>query len=162
MTKFEQQAADLAGVYLYKEGLFVRAYNEGAFAFIQQVLACKPMRRFVKSAGEDRVVCGVPFSVFAGLPGFADASQRNALTWRWPLAAPVAPADYEVWRDSLPLQAANSPDNKAAAAPQPAAETPAQRLLAALLAFNVAASTPMAALNLVADLQRQWREGEVA
>ena len=47
MTKFEQQAADLAGVYLYKEGLFVRAYNEGAFAFIHQILACKPMRRFV-------------------------------------------------------------------------------------------------------------------
>lgn len=159
MTKFEQQAADLGGVYLYKEGLFVRAYNEGAYAFIHQVLACKPMRRFVKSAGSDRVVCGVPFTVLAGLPGFASASQRDALTWRWPLAAPVDSAAYAVWRDSLPLQATNPSATKA---PPPVAETPAQRVLAALLEFNVATSTPMAALNLVADLQRQWQESEVA
>ena len=49
LTKFSRQAADPGAVYLYKEGLFVRAYNEGAYGFIHQVLACKPMRRFVKS-----------------------------------------------------------------------------------------------------------------
>jgi len=99
MTKFEQQAADLAAIYLYKEGLFVRAYNEGAYAFIHQVLDCKPMRRFVKSAGTDRVVCGVPFSVLAELPGFAETSQRDALTWRWSLASPVDLPAYMAWRN---------------------------------------------------------------
>jgi len=65
VTKFSRQAADLGAVYLYQEGLFVRAYNEGAYAFIHQVLACKPLRRYVKSAGADRVVCGVPLTVLA-------------------------------------------------------------------------------------------------
>ena len=50
--------ADLGVAYLCKEGLFVRAYNEGAYAFIHQALACKAMRRFVKSAG--------PIGRFAG------------------------------------------------------------------------------------------------
>jgi hypothetical protein len=35
-------------------------------------MACKPMRRFVKSAGADRVMCGVPLTVLAQLPGFPD------------------------------------------------------------------------------------------
>ena len=71
VTKFSRQAADLGAVYLYQEGLFVRAYNEGAYAFIHQVLACKPIRRFVKSTGADRVVCGVPLTVVGALAGFA-------------------------------------------------------------------------------------------
>ncbi len=58
-------------VFLYKEGLFVRAYNEGAYGFIHHVLACKPMRRFVKSAEADRVLCGGPLTVLAKLPDFA-------------------------------------------------------------------------------------------
>jgi hypothetical protein len=77
VTKFSRQAADLGAVYLYKEGLFARAYNEGAYGFIHQVMACKPMRRFVKSAGVDRVVCGVPLTVLAQLPGFAQATQLS-------------------------------------------------------------------------------------
>lgn len=36
LTKFARQAADLTAVFLYKEGLFVRAYNEGAYGFIHQ------------------------------------------------------------------------------------------------------------------------------
>ena len=68
VTKFSRQAADLAAVYLYKEGLFVRAYNEGAYGFIHELLECKPLRRFVKSAGTDRVVCGVPFTALAAMP----------------------------------------------------------------------------------------------
>jgi hypothetical protein len=43
LTKFSRQAADLDAAYLYKEGLFVRAYNEGAYGFIHHVMACKPL-----------------------------------------------------------------------------------------------------------------------
>lgn len=103
LTKFSWQADDPGAVYLYKEGLFVRAYNEGAYGFIHHVMACKPMRRFVKSAGEDRVVCGVPLTVLAKLPGFGQSSQLDALTWRWPLVVPVERVPYEAWRESLPL-----------------------------------------------------------
>lgn len=158
VTKFSRQAADLAAVYLYKEGLFARAYNEGAYGFIHQVLACKPMRRFVKAAGEDRVVCGVPFTVLAKLPGFAQAGQLDALTWRWPLTTPVDRVQYDAWREALPL----IPTVAAAAAPVPPLADLAQRLIEQLIHFNVAASTPVAALNLVADLQQQWQEREVS
>ncbi len=162
MTKFSRQAADLEAVYLYKEGLFVRAYNEGAYGFIHHVLVCKPMRRFVKSAGADRVVCGVPYSVVAGLPGFAQASQLDALTWRWPLAEPVGRAQYDAWREALPLMmpGVSAPTIDVGDAAQ---VTPnlAQRLIDQLMQFNLANNSPLAALNLVADLQRQWQEREV-
>jgi len=159
--KFLQQAADPEAVYLYKEGLFVRAYNEGAYGFIHHVLACKPMRRFVKAAGADRVVCGVPLTTLEKLPGFAVATQVDAATWRWPLNVPVDRAQYEVWRAALPLEMSGA---SAASADEAvlSAEASAQRLIERLMQFNVAASTPMAALNLVADLQLQWRESEVA
>jgi len=159
VTKFSRQAADLGAVYLYKEGLFVRAYNEGAYGFIHQVLACKPIRRFVKSAGADRVVCGVPYSVVAVLPGFAQASQLDALTWRWTLTEPVERARYDAWREALPLMV---PGASAASAPALPVADVAQRLIGQLIEFNVAASTPVAALNLVADLQQQWQEREVS
>ena len=155
VTKFSRQAADLGAVFLYKEGLFVRAYNEGAYGFIHQILPCKPMRRFVKSAHTDRVVCGVPFTVLAALPAFGEATQVDALTWRWPLASPVDRGQYEAWREGLPLLTANAGD---AVPPLPEGESHERRLIEQLMRFNVAASTPVAALNLVADLQRQWQE----
>lgn len=157
LTKFDRQAADLGAVFLYKEGLFVRAYNEGAYGFIHHILACKPLRRFVKSAGEERVVCGVPFTAAVALPGFAQATELDALTWRWPLPMPVDHAGYAAWRESLPLLSTGDASPASAAQPHPA-----QRLVDQLMQFNLAVSTPMAALNLVADLQRQWSESEVA
>ena len=163
VTKFSRQAADLGAIYLYKEGLFLRAYNEGAYGFIQQVLECKPLRRFVKSANTDRVVCGVPFTVLAALPAFVQAIPVDALTWRWPLATPVDRAQYDAWREALPLAA--SPLTPALS-PLPGGEgvnggAAELRLIEQLMRFNVAASTPVAALNLVADLQRQWQESGV-
>ena len=124
------------------------------------MLACKPLRRFVKSAGADRVVCGVPLTVLEKLPGFGHVSQLDAQTWRWPLVTPVELAQYEVWRESLPLMLI-AKAAKAAESTPPVADL-AQRLIEQLIRFNVAASTPVAALNLVADLQRQWRESEVS
>jgi hypothetical protein len=156
VTKFSRQADDPGAVFIYKEGLFARAYNEGAYGFIHQVLACKPMRRFVKSAGADRVVCGVPLTVLAQLPGFALATQLDALTWRWPLASPIDRAQYDAWREHLPLIMSGVSSAVAAASSTPMVNL-AQRLMDRLLQFNVAASTPVAALNLVADLQRQWQ-----
>ena len=161
LTKFSRQAADLEAVYLYKEGLFVRAYNEGAYGFIHQVLVCKPIRRFVKSVGADRVVCGVPLTVLTALPGFSQKAVRlDDLSWRWPLAHLIDGAHYALWRDSLPLFQANTAETT------PAPVNQAQRLVDRLMQFNLAASTPRAALNLVADLQQQWQnrsqEREVA
>lgn len=104
VSKFSRQAADLGAVFIYKEGLFARAYNnEGAYGFIHHVMECKPLRRFVKSAGADRVVCGVRLTVLAKLPGFGQASQLDALTWHWPLASPIDRAQYDAWREHLPL-----------------------------------------------------------
>ena len=163
LTKFSRQAADPGAVFLYKEGLFARAYNEGAYGFIHQVMACKPMRRFVKAAGADRVVCGVPLTTLEKLPGFAQATQLDALTWRWPLNNPVDRAQYAVWREALPLLLPGAPAAIATeATPAPPVTDFAQRMIERLMQFNVAASTPVAALNLVADIQRQWQEREVA
>jgi hypothetical protein len=154
-SKFTRQAADLGAVFIYKEGLFSRAYNEGAYGFIHQIMACKPLRRYVKSAGTDRVVCGIPLTALVKIPGFAQASQLDSVTWRWPLATPVEFVRYQAWRETLPLA------NGTATAALPPVVDYAQRLIDQLIQFNVATSTPMAALNLVADLQQQWFEREV-
>ena len=103
VSKFSRQAADLGAVFIYKEGLFARAYNEGAYGFIHHFMACKPLRRFVKAIAGDRVVCGVPLITLRKLPSFVQAEQLDALTWRWPLVAPVDQSAYDAWRESLPL-----------------------------------------------------------
>jgi hypothetical protein len=166
LTKFTRQAADLGAVYLYQEGLFVRAYNEGAYGFIHQVLACKPLRRFVKSAGTDRVVCGVPLTLLRTLPGFVQASQLDALIWRWPLAGAVDRVLYDAWRVVLPLQPSRVEATPALPVHSGQAGHLAQALVNQLLQFNLATSSPLAALNLVANLQQQWhssqQESEVA
>lgn len=161
VTKFSRQAADLGAVYIYKEGLFARAYNEGAYGFVNHIVSCRPVRRFVKSIDGDRVMCGVPLTALRRLPAFGQASQIDANTWRWPLAVPFEKALYEAWRTSLPLKMPEAPVAVCAVSKPPVAD-PAQRLIDRLMQFNVAANTPVAALNLVADLQRQWQEREVA
>ncbi len=149
LTKFSRQAADLCSVYLYKEGLFLRAYNEGAYGFVHQVMACKPIRRFVKAIGDDRIVCGAPQTTVAKLPAFIQAEQIDAVIWRLPLSKPVDLAQYHAWREGLPLIAKEE-------ASQVKTANPMQQIMDRLMQFNVATSTPVAALNLVADLQRQW------
>jgi hypothetical protein len=79
----------------------------------------------------------------------------QTMSWRWPLAKPVERAQYEAWRASLPLMMPNV--GVATLAPTNPGN-PAQGLVNQLMQFNVATSTPMAALNLLADLQRQWQK----
>jgi hypothetical protein len=67
--------------------------------------------------------------------------------------------EYEAWREALPLVAVPLTP---ALSPLPGGEggdtAPERRLIEQLMRFNVATSTPVAALNLVAELQRQWTE----
>lgn len=76
MTKFEQQAADLSGVYLYKEGLFVRVYNERAFAFIHHARNIKPVNLKVDTSlvQEARALAVVLSMHFAPV---ADSGNKN-------------------------------------------------------------------------------------
>jgi hypothetical protein len=45
----------------------------------------------------------VPLAVLAKLPVFGQARQPDVLTWRWPLARPIDRAQYDAWREHLPL-----------------------------------------------------------
>jgi hypothetical protein len=47
-------------IHLYREGLFMKAYNVSAFLFQKHVKPFRPVKKFIKSAGGEIVLIGFP------------------------------------------------------------------------------------------------------
>ncbi len=64
------------GIFLYKEGIFWRAYNQSAFQFSKHFKAFKLTKKFVKRVGEEVISLGFPDKL---LPTFLESAKDNNL-----------------------------------------------------------------------------------
>ena len=62
---FNLEKENFNAIILYKEGMFWKAYEKSAYAFIQQVKSYQPTKKFVKTIGDDIVSIGFPNSMIA-------------------------------------------------------------------------------------------------
>lgn len=65
MTKqeiLEREDATSKSIYLYKEGMFWKAYEYSAYRFVFSVMKCKPKKQHFKGTSQEMVHIGFPFS----------------------------------------------------------------------------------------------------
>ena len=61
---FNSEKSNFNRIILYKEGLFWRAYEKSAYAFIHQIHSYSPIQKFIKIVGDNVVNIGFPISAF--------------------------------------------------------------------------------------------------
>ncbi len=145
-------SADTELCHAFKHGLFARFFEQGLHWFTHTVKPLKPMLEQVKG-GEPVVYGGLPSSSFEKLleDGVLRQVEATDYGWRWPYAAqeplPEDTPDFAVWREAA-LAETNSPAKPAKGG---------RYILAEIAAFNLAAHTPMQAMNAIAKWQEALR-----
>lgn len=142
--------------HCFKHGLFARFFEQGLYRFSHTIKPLKPMLERVKG-GEPVLYGGLPISSFEKLleEGALQAVETTEYGWRWPYAGqkPLPPLmaegvpDFALWR-------------KEASSVVRDVETPVNSgrdVLTEILSFNLAAHTPMQAMNAIADWQEALR-----
>lgn len=60
--KIAQELNNANSIYLLKEGIFWRAYNQSAMRFVNNMKPLKIIRKYIKKAGQEIFYCGFPES----------------------------------------------------------------------------------------------------
>lgn len=137
-------------IYGFRQGLFIKFYEQSLWRFIHSVRPLKPMPEKVKGGGPV-VYGGLPLKSFEALLAENKLPGVEKLDggWRWPVADSGTEPGYEEWRSAAMSEA------KAVA--------PAGRdVLAEVMAFNLGIHTPMEVMNRVLDWQVYLRNREGA
>lgn len=142
--------------YCFKQGLFVRLYEQSVFWFVTHIKPLKPMLERVRG-GEPIVYGGLPVASFEKLLQenglFAEAIGNG---WKWRYAEQIHGVnenftDFPAWREAAitaPLQQ------------QPCSN--GRNILHEIRTFNLAHSTPIQTMSAVADWQEYLRNWEGA
>jgi hypothetical protein len=156
-------------ILLIREGMFWRAYERSAFALVKQVHPLKALKRAYKSLdGRELVYVGFPISSEERMLKDVRHEQHGD-TMVVELKEPVDPAAFEEWKAAVPL----APDTKAPPPPPlpsdllpggsfPVSVVPrvATEVADRLLHFDLATSTPLAAMQFIAALQQMLKSTE--
>ena len=145
-------SADAAYGHGFKQGLFVRVYEQSLFWFVTHIKPLKPMLERVRG-GEPVIYGGLPVASFEKL--LAEKQLITTATengWKWFYVEQVQGNDedfggYATWRESW--RAAKQIPEK-----RPAAK---RNILYEVRAFNLAGSTPIQAMGAIADWQEYLR-----
>ena len=147
-------SADVEYCHVFKQGLFARLYEQGLYWFSHTIKPLKPMLERVKG-GEPVVYGGLPISSLEALieQGTLQQVETTEYGWEWPYAAqktlPEETTPFVEWRATV-IAAAPPP-----AVPGVKGQIPGGAgVLAEIAAFNLAAHTPMQAMNAI----QQWQE----
>ena len=142
----------------FVQGVFVRFFERSLYHFNRTARPLKPMLERVKGGGKI-VYGGMPIQVFERLvaQGTPRQAEKMEYGWRWPHAAQPAPPDdteaapdFETWRNEI-VAAAQKPECGKQAEGQAS-------VLEELTGFNLAAHTPMQAMNAIASWQEALRK----
>ena len=146
-------SADSEYCHCFKQGMFARFFEQGLHWFGHTVKPLKPMQERVKG-GEPVLYGGLPISSFEKLVagGVLLQVETTDYGWKWPYAGqaplPEDTPDFAAWREAalavvVKVPAALAHGNK--------------DILAEIAAFNLAAHTPLQAMNAIADWQEALR-----
>lgn len=147
----------------FRQGLFVRLYEQSLYWFVTHVRPLKPMLERVKG-GEPVIYGGLPVASFEKLlkeGGLQVDVTENGWQWRYAEQATGANEDfsgYEIWREALlagpviPAKAGIQKDGLDARLREHDGEK-GRNILCEIRTFNLANSTPMQAMSAVAEWQ---------
>lgn len=143
-----------SGILLFREGIFARIYEEGAWRFIKQVRPLKVSVRRIKKLDRNVVYCGLPISALSALGVDLDALDPEKECWRLEARQMDAQAFLE-WRR---LQQKARPDRaseRAREAPPAADGAHGQDWVRRIAAIDLLSLSPMEAWSCLNGLRQE-------
>ncbi|WP_295939139.1 hypothetical protein [uncultured Alistipes sp.] len=89
-------------IHLFREGLFLKAYQHSALLFIKNVKNFKSVKQYYKAVDAEVVMLGFPSNQLDTLIG---SGVQQLDPWHFVVQCdePLDPNEYRVWFDSIPL-----------------------------------------------------------
>lgn len=168
-------------IHLYREGLFLKAYNRSAFLFLKHGKNYEAFRKFFKSVGREVAMLGFPSKVLSG--SFPDCEFEHRDDDYVRLACPEAldTREYELWLSTLkiktPKPKSNTPSAAVSVRDHVSQATPRdlfddhdnspipgrnsiEKIVEQLEAFSIENSTPMECMMFLSRLKTQLKESK--
>lgn len=160
-----QETPGSPDIYLYREGLFWKAYEYSAYKFVRTVRAYHPQKKWMKGLACDIVSLGFPDSVFAEIIQGKTAEQEDEKKWIIRGTEPAGEEAFERWKEGLPRHGATVTGMEPAGSgvtTQPASvgeiHRPNERaVLSKLATFQVESASPLQCMMFISELQKELR-----
>lgn len=176
----ESESGNTDRIHLYREGLFLKAYNRSAFLFQKYARSFKPVKKYYKSVGADVVMLGFPSANLSAV--FPDGDFESADAMHVCVACPgeINLREYEAWLGTVEALPEKPKKETHRAAPQPVGipagmhvslfdrvehlPTPGRevidRVAQELEAFSIENSTPMECMMFLSRLKTELKKGK--
>ena len=157
---YDLENANNNKIYLYREGIFWKAYERSAFYLTGPENRLKPIKKFIKSVGEAVVSVGFPCAVEEKQIAKGDVLQREEKRMVVQVEPKYAPGDFAAWKEAIALHipARERPATGKEAASGAAYAAPdnrmgVERIIATLRGFNVESHTPLECMLCLSELR---------
>lgn len=154
---YETELNNQDSIYLYKEGMFWRAYQHSAYFTVRDLKSCTPLRKTVKKIKAELVYIGFPDTV---LTDFLTRAADQGLTVKLAEEKRIILSgcrdldNYALWVESLraeQVQSEPTPVSGHSAVVQMCGQCPIKEILS----WSIASMTPMELMNKVYVLQQK-------
>lgn len=171
----QQESGNQTTIILLREGIFWKAYEKSAYAFFHQIRPYQPKRKWVQSVKGDLISLGFPMNaegaVLKDCQVLLRQEDRIVLS-----ALPVEHAEYETWKQSVPMTLPDRGRNDTAPVAErppsfalPAEATAAgavksplsalyEQLVDSIRHFNLESKTPVECMLFLSELKRKLTE----
>lgn len=145
-------------IYLYREGVFYKAYERSAYLFVKHIKPFMVKKRLVKSVKREVVSIGFPTnSLYSYFPKEQVREFENGATVE--LDKKIDLAEFEQWRENIRL-IEDTPQNPCrqmqkafvAEEPIPAAE---KNIVMQIKMFPIEAKTPLDCMMFLSNIKKQ-------
>ncbi len=158
-----QKQESTGHIFLIRQGLFLRGYNEGAL-MLEKLLGYKAQRMYLKTCKTEVCVAGFPSSnldrVIATVEraGGAVADQTDGVVEICGLNYPCTPEIILRYKEKEKFMSSASVEKHCRAPDLPLPETlPYERIVAQrVLSYNLSDSTPLEALLFLNSIQKEF------
>ncbi|PIQ27593.1 MAG: hypothetical protein COW63_15585 [Bacteroidetes bacterium CG18_big_fil_WC_8_21_14_2_50_41_14] len=136
---------DNQNIHLHKEGLFWRAYEYSAFAFVKEIKKYNAKKKFIKKVNSEIVFIGFPESTLGNIldlckqKGYAVNKNEHLIT----IKLITKSEGFEIWKDEIEIEDKNhvTKDDDS--------------LSERIAGFPLATKTPMEAQQFLYNLQME-------
>jgi len=143
----EIEKTNFGNIYLFKEGIFWRAYELSAMLFSYHIKDFKLIKRYVKCAGQHIVYMGFPDSALEGIlnevkgKGYHVEKQNNDII---ALSGFKTDGNFEQWKSEIPIVTADKKTGKQF-----------EIIIKKIKNYPVANKTPVETLEFMANIQKE-------
>ncbi len=155
---FSAEIANTDKIILYKEGIFYKAYEKSAYAFVLRLNPYVTKKKFIKVISSYVVSIGFPMS---SLDKFGDkieiverSDERIVIK-----TESIDSTEFETWKESLPIHEPK-PKEVVSQVDEPKAEVlNHSRIVEMIRSFAVENKTPIECMLFIGELKREVNGG---